>query len=267
MKNLMIILSTFLVYVSCQQAVDIESEKAAIKAVIEKSSKAYIEKDYESMVSCWLNDETATRINASTWGYGFLEGWEGQAQRYKDFFEDNPEPMSNQEIFTNYRIKIYSDNAHVIVDRHHLTDDGDSTSNALHTYQLEKDNDKWKIACLTTVMAWSYDMGDQNMMVSDTYHQLNPEDIDEILTDDFVGWDEIGGKWTKQEHKAFWNVNKDLADSIIYQMANGNLVATSFKRSGKLNGEEVNGEAMQFKRFENGKIAELWEYGFGVLKQ
>ncbi len=268
MKNLMVVLCTTLVYVSCQQSIDIESEKAAIKATIEKSSIAFIEKDYESMVSCWVNDASATRINATKEGYDFLEGWEEQAIRYKNYFEDDPEPASYLEIFSNYRIKVYADNAHVIVDRHHITEDGDSTSNALHTYHLEKDDGQWKIACLTTVMSWSYDIAERNMAVSETYHKLNPDKVDQILTDDFAGHDEIGGSWDRGSHKDFLTSNKgNMSDSIIFQMANGNVVATSFKRKGKLNGKDVNGEAMQFKRFQNGKIAEIWEYGFGVFKQ
>ncbi len=33
-----------------------------------------------------------------------------------------------------------------------------------------------------------------------------------------------------------------------------------FIRTGEYNGDTISAPAMQFKRFENGKIAEVWEY-------
>jgi len=38
-------------------------------------------------------------------------------------------------------------------------------------------------------------------------------------------------------------------------------VATRFFREMDWQGKRIKFEAMQFKRFEDGKIAEIWEYG------
>jgi predicted ester cyclase len=50
-------------------------------------------------------------------------------------------------------------------------------------------------------------------------------------------------------------------DSIFYHIAEGDWVATRFVRTAEYQGDTVKFEAMHFKRFENGKIAEIWEYG------
>jgi len=43
-------------------------------------------------------------------------------------------------------------------------------------------------------------------------------------------------------------------------MAQGSWVATMFDRKMTYQGKDVEVEAMQFKRFEDGKIAEIWEF-------
>ena len=264
----MIILSTFLVYVSCQQAVDIDSEKEAIKAVIQKSANAWTDRNYESMEEVWLHDQKIMRIGASPGGYGITEGWENMSTRYKTAFGNNPEPSPSKEVFVNHRMSIFPEVAHTTVDRYLLTEEGDTIQKALHTYILEKSAGEWKIVNLSSVMSWIYDMGLENLAISETYHQLDPDDVDNILTDDFVGRDEIGGTWTKARHKIAWTENvRAASDSIIHQMANGNYVTTRFLRSGAINGKKISGEALQVKRFEDDKIAEIWEYGFGVFKQ
>tara|TARA_Y100001980_G_scaffold26674_1_gene8119 strand:+ start:400 stop:1206 length:807 start_codon:yes stop_codon:yes gene_type:complete len=268
MKNLMIILSTFLVYVSCQQAVDIESEKAAIKAVIESSGQAWQNRDLEVMKDVWLQGDMTSRLAAGPSGYGFIQGWKNHLERYENFFGENPEASGYNELYDNYRISIHPECAWVLVDHAVVNPEGDTLNYGLFTYILEKQDGKWKLAALSTIANSGYDNMNRILATSETYHKLNPDDVDNILTDDFVGWDEIGGKWTKKEHKIAWTKNvRAASDSIIYQMANGNYVTTRFFRAGAINGKKISGEALQVKRFEDDKIAEIWEYGFGVLKR
>ncbi|XOV91034.1 MAG: hypothetical protein ACFHWX_12565 [Bacteroidota bacterium] len=268
MKNLMIILSAALAFSACQQSVDVEKEKEAIKAVIEKSGEAYVNRDYNALTDAWVHDESATRVNVTPFNYGITETWENQDSRYKTSIENNPDPFPFKQVFSNWRIKVYADNAVVLVDKKNVTNEGDSSAEALHSYNLDKIGGEWKISNISTIMVGFYDEQEENLAISETYHKLNPDDVDNILTDDFIGRDEIGGTWTKDGHKNFWTNNKGTAtDSIIYQLPYGNAVTTMFKRKGTLNGEKIEGEALQIKRFVDGKIAEIWEYGFGVYKQ
>jgi len=55
-------------------------------------------------------------------------------------------------------------------------------------------------------------------------------------------------------------IGKQLRGSIYGQMAQGSWVATMFDRKMTYQGKDVEVEAMQFKRFEDGKIAEIWEF-------
>lgn len=260
---LIVIIAILIAGNACQQKIDVEKEQAAIKSVLEKSSKAWLDRDFEGIASVWVQDESATRIGAMRGSFGITEGWDSQVSRYETFFKNNPEPSQNKEIFSNYRMKVYKESAWVILDNSVVNNEGETLSRALHTYILEKVNDQWKIAALSTVGVASYENVERNLNTSATYHKFNLDDIDMILTDDFIGHNEQSRfTWTKENHKNYWSTNRmEAKDTVYYQVADGNWVATLFERSMKMNGRDVKGEAMHFKRFENGKIVEIYEFG------
>jgi hypothetical protein len=102
----------------------------------------------------------------------------------------------------------------------------------------------------------------KNKEIAAKYHQLNPDDIDIILTDNFIGRNEKSRfTWNRENHRQYLTNGIYKEDSIFYQIAEDNWVATRFFRKGELQGDTVKYEKMHFKRFENGKIAEIWEYG------
>ena len=92
---------------------------------------------------------------------------------------------------------------------------------------------------------------------------INPDDIENILTDDFIGRNEKSRfTWTKENHQNFWTENKGMAqDSIYRQLAQGPWVATMFMRKMNWEGRDIEAEFMHFKRFEGEKIAEIFEFG------
>jgi len=247
---------------SCQEKIDVSKEKEAIKTVLEKATKAWLDRDFETMTSVWVQDETATRLNATKGVYGITEGWDNQESRYKTFFKNNPEPGTSKQLFSNYRIKVYPESAWVMVDNSSVDSNGATVNKALHTYILEKLDNQWKIASLSTIGISSYENAERNINTSVAYHQLDPANINDILTDDFIGRNEKSrNTWTKKNHIDFWAKNRETAsDSIYGQMAQGSWVATMFDRKMTYQGKDVEVEAMQFKRFEDGKIAEIWEF-------
>ena len=103
---------------------------------------------------------------------------------------------------------------------------------------------------------------EKNKKIATMYHELQAEDIDEILTGDFVGRNEKSRHtWNREDHRNYLNNGYYKKDSIFHQVAEGNWVATRFFREMDWQGERIKVEMMHFKRFEDGKIAEIWEYG------
>ena len=104
-------------------------------------------------------------------------------------------------------------------------------------------------------------MSKENKRVAHLYHNLNPKDVEEILTPDFIGrHNETGFTWNRDEHIQFWTANRDVQDIIHQQIAEGDWVATRFTRRWTVEGQYRDWEIMHWKRFKDGKIAEVWEY-------
>jgi predicted SnoaL-like aldol condensation-catalyzing enzyme len=102
----------------------------------------------------------------------------------------------------------------------------------------------------------------KNKEIAVKYHNLNPDDIEAILSDNFIGRNEKNRfTWNRENHREYLTNGIYKEDSIFYQIAEGDWVATRFFRKGEWKGDTVKYEMMHFKRFENGKIAEIWEYG------
>ena len=104
-------------------------------------------------------------------------------------------------------------------------------------------------------------MLEENRQVARLYHDLNPEDVENILTSNFIGrhnWP--GSTWNRDQHKRYWIRHRGVEDIIHDQIAEGDWVATRFTRTGTYEGRQIELEMMHFKRFEGGKIAEIWEY-------
>ena len=99
----------------------------------------------------------------------------------------------------------------------------------------------------------------ENKRIALLYHDLNPEDMDEIFTEDFMGRGE-NHDWDLESHRNYLSSDRYMVDSIIQQIAEGDWVATWLTRTLDYQGERLSVPIMHFKRFEDGKIAELWEF-------
>jgi predicted SnoaL-like aldol condensation-catalyzing enzyme len=106
---------------------------------------------------------------------------------------------------------------------------------------------------------------EENKRVARLYHEFKPEDIDHILTPDFVGHSNNPGSgfdWNREAHRRFWSneQNQGIGDLIHELIAEGEFVALRCTRAGTYQGKEMQVEMMRMMRFEDGKIAEIWEY-------
>ena len=60
----------------CEKAIDYETEKAAIIAVMEKETQTYIDRDFEGMFSTHVQDSLNMRLTVGADNYVFAQGWE-----------------------------------------------------------------------------------------------------------------------------------------------------------------------------------------------
>jgi predicted ester cyclase len=101
---------------------------------------------------------------------------------------------------------------------------------------------------------------EHNRKFATMYHDLNPDNIDTLFTEDFKGHGENGFAWDREKHRNYLSNGSYKVDTIKHQVAEGDWVATWFVRTGLYRGDTISVPIMHFKRFEDGKIAELWEY-------
>jgi len=101
----------------------------------------------------------------------------------------------------------------------------------------------------------------ENKELARKYHNLNPDDIESLLASDCVGYHPDGSTWNRDIHKQFWSSEetRGIKDIVHVQVAEGEWVATRFTRTGMYQGKHFALDMMAFKRFEDGKIVEVWE--------
>lgn len=100
---------------------------------------------------------------------------------------------------------------------------------------------------------------EDNKAKAKMYHDLNPENFDEIFTPDFKGehWGATHS-WNLESHRRTWS-NNTAEDVIHEQFGEGESVCTRFTRKMKWQGVDVAVDGMQIKQFRDGKICHVWE--------
>ena len=142
---------------SCQEKIDIENEKEAIKAVIEEETNAYLERDFDRFAATYVQDETNIRLIAWNDGYGYRVGWKEISSVFKKGFENYPEPIKENQVKTNYKIKVYNESAWAVFDNEVHNNEGELINKSIHVEFLEKVNGEWKIVYLSEVYTSSYE--------------------------------------------------------------------------------------------------------------
>ena len=101
---------------------------------------------------------------------------------------------------------------------------------------------------------------EKNLEISTKYHDLNPDNVDEILATDFEGvhW---GGKhtWDRESHRKYLSV-RNKSDKIHEQFGSGEKVCSRITRTTRRDdGKEIIIDGMHIKTFRDGKIVHIWE--------
>ena len=242
---------------ACQDNANVEKEKEAILNVLLEEGRLFSEFDMNGITELHITDATATRYDGSQ----LYSGWEEIESLYESYIERNKEFQSDNDRNEkeNVIIKINGNNAWVICDNIWKWDENGESFSATNKQIafLEKVGGEWKFA----FNAFVQDNTEQerNKEIALKYHELNPDDIDAILTEDFIGRIGMSGRsWNREGHRNVWS-NRKAEDEILHIVAEGDMVAIRFIRTGEMEGKSYSVDVMQFMRFENGKIAEIWE--------
>ena len=140
----------------CQEKIDIEAEKEAIKAIIEEQTNAFIDRDFDRLAATHVKDETFIRLRASKSSYGYDVGWEDRSSILEELFKNNP-VVTNKFKNTNYKIKVYSESAWAVYDENWYDSEGESLGMNINVRFLEKTDGEWKIVYLSQVTTTSYE--------------------------------------------------------------------------------------------------------------
>jgi len=152
----------------CQENTDLEKEEAAIKAVIEKETNAWINLNYESWKDCYAQDEPFGRLNTSPDSWGGANNWENYNSSMKTFFQNyegpRPQPIKNEN--ENYLIRVNDDDAWAVFVENGFDNEGNKTGWNISTRFLEKKDGKWKISYLGTHDVGSYEQGGEKLQTA-----------------------------------------------------------------------------------------------------
>jgi len=151
-----IILLIFLAVTSCEDKIDVEKEKEAIKAVIENETNSFKERNFEQQSKSFLQDENLTILGVGKFNLFQFYGWENVSTMYKSYYNDEPDPVTNAYQYTNYKIKIYDKSALAVYDEIEQDSEGKFLRKNISTRFLEKTNDGWKIVYLSWIEATPY---------------------------------------------------------------------------------------------------------------
>jgi hypothetical protein len=143
-----------------EKPIDLEKEKAAIIAVINEETDAYLERDFDAVMATHVQDSLNMRLTAGADNYVFLEGWEEVGPHL--IGDDTEDDLSSDLHITveksNYRMKIYPNSAFVVCDQLWISQYGDDVTemNSIQVRFMEKISGKWKISFVSWIGTSGY---------------------------------------------------------------------------------------------------------------
>jgi hypothetical protein len=144
----------------CEQEINMDKERAAIIAVINQETDAYLERDYESVYATHVQDSLNMRLTAGPDSYVFLEGWEQIGKHLLgDETEDDLSPDLHITVEKyNYRMKIYPGSAFVVCDQKWTSQYGGDVNeiNSIQVRFLEKIEGEWKVSFVSWIGTSGY---------------------------------------------------------------------------------------------------------------
>lgn len=180
MKNLKTLILSFMVLLlaSCQEKTDIEAEKQAIIDVINAETQAYLDFDFDKVISYYVQDSLNFRLTTGADDHVFLEGWDEVEAFFKsDLIDGDANTPPNTHINVekdNYRIKVYENSAYVICTERwtYTTADNVVEIDSRQVRFMEKVDGEWKIAFLSFVGTSGYDEDEEFEALGVDYNSM-----------------------------------------------------------------------------------------------
>jgi len=110
---------SFLAGASCQQKIDNEKEKEAIKAVIEEERAAFFDRDFSRVEATWILESTSRKYYMGESGINKIIGWSEVGKADKEYIENDEVWENSKNLnteYTNFEISVYENTALVFHD-------------------------------------------------------------------------------------------------------------------------------------------------------
>ena len=142
-----LVIISLLYFSSCEEKVNVEKEKEAIKNVFEQESAAFFNQDYVKMGGYYLNDPSTVKMFIGEKGIGRYDGWDKiNIQNQKETSDTTWDRKKIQANFLNYQINVEDETAWVLCDTHwEGIFKGDTvTLDQFRISVMKKVDDQWK---------------------------------------------------------------------------------------------------------------------------
>ncbi len=130
----------------------LDQEKEAIKAVIEKETASFLNVDYKTWSSLWVKAPYSYWSYSDSTGTSYVEGWDNLNTTYANYFK-NSKPSKAEITYTWIEIRVFEDGAYAqFVQKVYDEIDYDETS---QMRVLEKKDGKWKLICVGAIARYT----------------------------------------------------------------------------------------------------------------
>ncbi len=122
----------------------------AIKALIERETKAFFEIDYKTWADSWSHVPYAFWSFADTTDVNSFSGWDQIEKGFAEYFRTSkPSTAKIERTWLGLEVKVYGNGAYVRFNQH-VKDDSQRPPQA-EVRVLEKINGQWKIVCVAVI--------------------------------------------------------------------------------------------------------------------
>jgi hypothetical protein len=125
-----------------------KNDTAAIKALIERETKAFFEIDFKTWQDSWVQTPYAFWSFADTTDVNSFSGWEAINKGFTEYFK-TAKPSNATIERTWHDIKIFGNGAYARFTQH--VKDNTKRSPQAEIRVLEKINGQWKIVCVSVI--------------------------------------------------------------------------------------------------------------------
>lgn len=147
-----IVVLSFVVLISGASAHEhLLSEKEAIKAVIEKETTGWANRNFETWSSAWQHSDDVMAVFVSPGSYSETIGWDELSANMKWQFENYPAAITDRVARENFVIRVDGAVAWVTFEQFRWREGSGERTHSREQRSLVKDNGRWKIASLTTI--------------------------------------------------------------------------------------------------------------------